>query len=105
MDDQGIKSLIAAVLKQAFEDYQNPNRCPGWCPMEDCTKRQVDKYTCEVLKFIRSAWCSALCDGIDISQRNMHKLLRVAEKSISRLLDTSKKFCAIINRPLSNTRN
>jgi hypothetical protein len=58
MDDQGSKRLIAAVLKQAYEDYQNPNRCPAWCPMTNCDKRQSDRYACDVLKFIKSAWCS-----------------------------------------------
>lgn len=67
LDDQGAKRLVAAVLKQAYEDYQNPNRCPDWCPMTNCNKRQIDRYACDVLQFIKSAWCSTLCDAIDIN--------------------------------------
>jgi len=67
IDDTGARRLIAAILKQAHEDYKDTDECPPWCIYSsECAERKIDKNFCDAKKFIHSAWAAALCDAIDI---------------------------------------
>lgn len=70
MDDTGARALIAAILKQAYDDYTKGEGCPEWCEFKDtCTEREKTKgykRECEAKGFIHSAWCAALTDGLNI---------------------------------------
>lgn len=64
MNDDGAKRLIASILKQAYEDY--------------CENKTNDKNHCDAKKFIHSAWCASLCDGVEVDynkyvERNLDK--------------------------------
>lgn len=74
LDDVGARKLIASILKQAHEDYTKDESCPEWCQFKDtCEEQKRDKDGCDAKKFIHSAWCAALCDGIEIDQNDYIK--------------------------------
>ena len=67
MDEVGARRLIAAILKKAQEDYAEDESCPEWCQFkDDCADKKVDRSKCDAKTFIHSAWCAALCDGLEI---------------------------------------
>ena len=67
IDDAGARSLMASILKQAFDDYSNDSGCPEWCSfLATCKFQGMDKNHCDAKDFIHSAWCAALCDGANI---------------------------------------
>lgn len=67
MDDIGARRLIASILKKACDDYANNRGCPDWCPFkETCEKNVTDAVHCDARRFIHSAWCATLCDGLNI---------------------------------------
>jgi len=75
IDETGARRLVAAILKQAHDDIKNDESCPAWCEYKDtCQRVKVNEAYCDAKKFIHSAWCAALCDGIDIDQ---HKYMMV----------------------------
>lgn len=74
--DDGAKQLIAAILKQAHEDYIGKESCPSYCPKINSCKHTKD--FCDAKIFIHSAWCATLCDGIDINHNEY------AEKTIDK---------------------
>jgi RinA family phage transcriptional activator len=78
MNDEGAKRLIASILKQAHDDIVQTNACPEFCPMVDTCKNKVyDKDYCEAKRFIRSAWCATLCDGLNTEhQMYVDQLIR-----------------------------
>lgn len=64
--NDGAKQLMAAILKQAHEDYIQ-KQCPDWCPVIDtCDNKNKPRDCCDAKKFIHSAWCATLCDGLNI---------------------------------------
>ena len=67
MDDIGARRLMASILKKACEDYASDKGCPEWCSFKDsCKLNQGDAEHCDAKRFIHSAWCATLCDGLDI---------------------------------------
>lgn len=67
IDDMGAKRLIASILQKASEDYANDKGCPEWCSFKDsCEQNKFDANHCDAKRFIRSAWCATLCDGLNI---------------------------------------
>ena len=62
MDDNGARSLIAAILKQAYTDYTSSDACPEFCEYKaSCEKNKkptTEYYSAK--KFIRSAWCATM---------------------------------------------
>ena len=67
MDDLGARKLMASILKKACDDYASDKGCPEWCSFKDsCKLNQVDAEHCDAKRFIHSAWCATLCDGLDI---------------------------------------
>ena len=66
--------LIASILKQAHEDYTKDESCPEWCQFKDtCKEQKMDNMRCDARKFIHSAWCATLCEGINIDQEDYIK--------------------------------
>lgn len=71
MDDVGARKLIASILKQAHNDYTKDESCPEWCQFKDeCDAYKKDKDACDARKFIHSAWCAALCEGLDVDHED-----------------------------------
>ena len=67
IDDMGARRLIASILKKASDDYANDKGCPEWCSFKDsCELNCFDANHCDAKQFIHSAWCAALCDGLNI---------------------------------------
>ncbi len=67
LDDIGARNLIAGILKKACDDYTNNTGCPEWCSFTDaCKDSRIDFEHCDAKKFLHSAWCAALCDGVNI---------------------------------------
>lgn len=67
IDDIGARRLIASILKRAYDDYTNDKGCPKWCSFKDsCTDNKIDAEHCDARRFIYSAWCATLCDGLSI---------------------------------------
>lgn len=67
MDDTSARALIAAILKQAYDDYTKCDDCPEWCKFKDsCSDAKKSKEGCEVRDFVHSAWCAALTEGLNI---------------------------------------
>ncbi len=67
IDDVAARRLIASILKQAVDDCTNKKGCPEWCLYKDsCTERKNDADHCDARRFIHSAWCATLCDGMNI---------------------------------------
>ena len=67
IDDFGARRLITSILQKASEDYANDKGCPEWCSFKDsCELNQFDANHCDAKQFIHSAWCAALCDGLNI---------------------------------------
>jgi len=67
IDTIGARKLIASILKKAYEDYANNKGCPDWCTFRgSCEDNKIDLDHCDAKKFLHSAWCAALCDGLDI---------------------------------------
>ena len=74
MDDVGARKLIASILKKAHEDYTKDESCPEWCQFKDeCDAKKKDRDGCDARKFIHSAWCAALCEGLDIDREKYIK--------------------------------
>jgi len=73
LDDAGARRLVAAILKQAHDDYISP-------------KAKRNHY--DAKKFINSAWCETLCEGIDIEHdeyiRACKKTIKLTEEEIRR---------------------
>jgi RinA family phage transcriptional activator len=70
IDDQGARSLMASILKQAFEDYTKSKACPDWCQFRnECQTVNTDKQFCDAKQFLHSAWCATLCDGVNIDHQ------------------------------------
>ena len=71
INDTGAKSLMASILKQAYDDYTKDKSCPEWCPFKgECETKKIDKQACDAKNFIHSAWCATLCDelGLDVEE-------------------------------------
>ena len=67
IDDFGARRLITSILQKASEDYANDKGCPEWCSFKDsCELNQFDANHCDANRFIHSAWCATLCDGLNI---------------------------------------
>ena len=67
MDDNGARRLMASILKKACEDYAGDKGCPEWCAFKDsCKLSKTDAEHCDAKRFIHSAWCATLCDGLDV---------------------------------------
>ncbi len=67
LDDVGARRLMANILKKACEDYAGDKGCPEWCAFKDsCNLSHVDPEHCDAKRFIHSAWCATLCDGLNI---------------------------------------
>jgi len=67
IDDIGARRLIASILKKACDDYADDKGCPEWCLFkESCDRHHCDAEHCDAKRFIHSAWCAALCDGLNI---------------------------------------
>ncbi len=67
MDDIGARRLMASILKKACDDYAGDKGCPEWCAFKDsCQLNQTDAHHCDAKRFIHSAWCATLCDGLDV---------------------------------------
>ena len=67
LDDVGARSLMANILKKACEDYAGDKGCPEWCAFKDsCNLSHMDAERCDAKRFIHSAWCATLCDGLNI---------------------------------------
>ena len=67
IDDTGARRLIASILKKACDDYSSDKGCPEWCSFKDtCKLNQFDAEHCDAKRFIHSAWCATLCDGLNI---------------------------------------
>lgn len=67
IDDTGARRLIASILQKACDDYASDKGCPEWCSFKDsCTQNQYDAEHCDAKRFIHSAWCATLCDGLNI---------------------------------------
>lgn len=67
IDDVGARRLIASILKKACDDYISDKGCPAWCSFQDsCTNKKVDAKHCDAKRFIHSAWCATLCDGLNL---------------------------------------
>lgn len=63
--DSGAKRLMASILRQAYDDFNNKNACPEWCEFIDgCVNRNME--ACKARNFIHSTWCATLCDGLDV---------------------------------------
>lgn len=74
MDDVAARKLIASILKQAHDDYTKDESCPEWCQFKDeCDAKKKDRDGCDARKFIHSAWCAALCEGLDIDREKYIK--------------------------------
>jgi RinA family phage transcriptional activator len=66
--DGGARSLIAAILEQAYQDYTKTDACQQFCERYDmCNAKILDKDHCDARKFLHSTWAATLCDesGID----------------------------------------
>ena len=57
MDDVGAKKLIAGILKKAYEDYTE-------------TPSENNIHFRDARKFLHSAWCATLCDGLEIDKQS-----------------------------------
>ena len=67
LDDVGARRLMANILKKACDDYAGDKGCPEWCAFKDsCNLSHVDAEHCDAKRFIHSAWCATLCDGLNI---------------------------------------
>ncbi len=67
IDDTGARRLIASILQKACDDYASDKGCPEWCSFkESCALNQFDAEHCDAKRFIHSAWCATLCDGLNI---------------------------------------
>lgn len=67
MDELGAKKLIAAILKQAYDDYTTGDTCPEWCEFKgECEDNKYDINQCDAKNFLHSAWCASLCEGLDL---------------------------------------
>jgi RinA family phage transcriptional activator len=78
VNDTGARRLMAAILKQAYEDYTTDTSCPEWCTYsETCGNKKIDQNQCSAKNFIHSAWCATLCDGLDLDH---NKYVEVAIK-------------------------
>lgn len=67
LDDVGARRLMASILKKACEDYAGDKGCPEWCAFKDsCNLSHVDAEHCGAKRFIHTAWCATLCDGLNI---------------------------------------
>jgi RinA family phage transcriptional activator len=76
MDDSGARNLIAAILRQAHDDIIETKACPDFCTMkETCDSSVADKNYCEAKKFIHSAWCASLCEGIELPHKQYEEYL------------------------------
>lgn len=65
--DSGAKQLVAAILKQAYQDYKKTDSCPEWCALKDsCENKNVDQNYCDAKKFIHGDWSKILCDTIEV---------------------------------------
>ena len=72
MDDAGARGIDR--IKQAHEDYTKDESCPEWCQFKDtCKEQKMDNMRCDARKFIHSAWCATLCEGINIDQEDYIK--------------------------------
>lgn len=70
MDDSGARRLMAAILKQAYDDYTKGDSCPAWCQFKDeCKTMKIDKNECDAKRFIHSAWCATLLDGLGLDHQ------------------------------------
>lgn len=66
-DDAGAKALIASVLNLALQDYANTSGCPEGCLFAaECPQRKIDAKYQDAKAFIHSAWCGALCEGVEV---------------------------------------
>ena len=67
IDDIGARRLIASILQRACDDYTSDKGCPEWCSFKDsCVQSKFDAAHCDAKRFIHSAWCATLCDGLNI---------------------------------------
>lgn len=102
MDNDGARRLMAAILKQANDDYSQKNVCPTWCEyINECDNIVKNSRTdCDVKQFIKSAWCATLCDGLNVSHEEykraiLHKRLNQdLIKYIESELRNYKQTCA-----------
>ena len=70
MNEEGAKRLISSILRQAYDDYTTTQQCPEYCELYDtCQNRNTDRDHCEAKKFLHSAWCASLCDGIGVDHQ------------------------------------
>jgi RinA family phage transcriptional activator len=82
--EDGARSLIAAILKQAYEDY---------------TREPDNKETEEAKKFIHSAWCATMCEETGFSHQTYvgklmdKKLTRDTYRYIESELRNYKQTC------------
>lgn len=106
MDDIGAKRLIASILKKACDDYANDNGCPDWCPLkETCEKNVIDAGHCDAKRFIHSAWCATLCEGLNIEHEEYvavcikkHRLSKNTYKYVEQEIRQYKNNLKELNR-------
>jgi RinA family phage transcriptional activator len=90
MDNFGAKSIISAILKRAYDDFTEEH-CPQYCPMVGTCINQNDSFKnhCSAKKFIHSAWCSTLVEGIEIEQE---KIIKSSENKYSNTKVSKETF-------------
>lgn len=106
MDDIGARRLIASILKKACDDYANDKGCPEWCSFKDsCTHNRIDAEHCDAKRFIHSAWCAALCDGVNIDYEEYvavcikkHRLSKNTFKYVEREIRQYKNILKELSR-------
>ena len=109
MDDTGARRLIASILQKACDDYASDKGCPEWCSFKDsCTLNQYDADHCDAKRFIHSAWCATLCDGLNIDHDEYvaacikkHRLskntFKYVEQEIRQYKNNQKELCRLRN--------
>ena len=110
MDDIGARRLMASILKKACEDYAGDKGCPEWCSFKDsCKLNRSDAEHCDAKRFIHTAWCATLCDGLNIEHEEYvaacikkHRLSKNTFKYVEQEIRQYKNNLKELNRLKNN---
>lgn len=70
INDDGARRLMAAILKQAHQDYFDSKACPVECPFKTtCGEEQTSKEFCDARQFIHSAWAATICEELGVDHK------------------------------------
>jgi hypothetical protein len=83
IDESGARNLMAAILRQAHDDYIEAEICPAECPYTaGCEQRLSQKMVdanreyCDARDFIHSDWAGQMCEGLGVGQSAYIKICK-----------------------------